>query len=81
MKKQEDVIDLTSAELTFTFDDEVPLDKYEEDKAKLELVLAKISNLLKNLKANPDKPIIKWPNRIADIEKFEKELEQIMKGN
>jgi len=33
--------------------------------------------LLKNLKENPDKDYIFWPNRVAKVEAFEKHIKDI----
>lgn len=37
----------------------------------------KIAALLNNLKKNPEKPMIKWPNRTESIDKFIKEIEEL----
>lgn len=36
--------------------------------------------LLNNLKQNPEKEYILWPNRLAKVEEFETHLQQIYKG-
>jgi hypothetical protein len=36
--------------------------------------------LLNNLKKNPEKDYILWPNRLAKVEEFETHLQQIYKG-
>jgi len=36
--------------------------------------------LLQNLKKNPEKEYIKWPNRIKKIEEFENHIAQIVNG-
>lgn len=36
--------------------------------------------LLNNLKANPEKDYILWPNRLAKVEEFEDHLQKIYKG-
>ena len=36
--------------------------------------------LLTNLKANPEKDYILWPNRLAKVEAFEDHLQKIYKG-
>jgi len=61
------------------------LDVYKEsvatveqaDKKSVEMFDA-ISVLLTNLKANPEKEYILWPDRVAKIESFEKHLRGIM---
>lgn len=45
---------------------------------KLQQMYDAIMPLLKNLKANPEKDIIKWPNRVAKIDEFIKKLDGIM---
>jgi len=41
---------------------------------KLDKLYNAITPLLNNLKANPEKEYILWPNRTAKIEQFEKKL-------
>jgi len=61
------------------------LDVYKEsvatveqaDKKSVEMFDA-ISLLLTNLKANPEKEYILWPDRVAKIEAFEQHLKGIM---
>ena len=36
--------------------------------------------LLSNLKMNPEKDYILWPNRLAKVEEFEDHLQKIYKG-
>ena len=36
--------------------------------------------LLNNLKANPEKDYILWPNRLSKVEQFEDHLQKIYKG-
>lgn len=36
--------------------------------------------LLNNLKANPEKDYILWPNRLSKVEQFEDHLQEIYKG-
>lgn len=53
-----------------------------EETALLELKLNKLYSaiipLLQNLKNNPDKDYIFWPNRIEKVEAFEKQLQKII---
>jgi len=53
----------------------------ETSAADLEERLNKLYNaivpLLKNLKENPDKDYIFWPNRVAKVEAFEKHIKDI----
>ena len=50
----------------------------------LEERLQKLHNailpLLQQLKTNPEKDYIYWPNRVKKVEQFEKFIEQIAKG-
>lgn len=39
-----------------------------------------IMPLLNNLKINPEKDYILWPNRLAKVEEFEDHLQKIYKG-
>jgi len=39
-----------------------------------------ITPLLNNLKKNPEKEYILWPNRLAKVEEFETHLQTIYKG-
>lgn len=71
----------------FTVVDESELDisKSYENKAikeqtKVREMYNAIMPLLNNLKSNPDKDYIKWPNRTGKIEAFEKHLIDIMEG-
>jgi hypothetical protein len=40
-----------------------------------------ITPLLNNLKANPEKDYIYWPNRLEKVEQFEDHLQSIYKGS
>ena len=78
----------------FTAVDETELNSYQQAKAKVEdaeeaanAVSEKIDNLynaiqplLNNLKANPEKEYILWPNRLEKVEQFEKFLYDIYKS-
>lgn len=48
--------------------------------AKAQLIYNAITPLLNNLKANPDKDYIYWPNRHEKIDAFADKLYQIMNG-
>ena len=54
----------------------------ESSAAELEEKLDKLYNaifpLLKNLKQNPEKDYIYWPDRVSKVEAFEKHLQKIM---
>jgi uncharacterized protein (DUF1015 family) len=43
----------------------------------LKNVIAEVFTFLDKLKDNPDKEFIKWPNRVADIEKFKTKLNNL----
>ena len=47
---------------------------------KLNSLYNAIIPLLNNLKANPEKDYILWPNRLAKVEQFEDVLQKIYKG-
>jgi len=49
-----------------------------ENEEKLKKLHNAIKPLLANLKHNPDKEYILWPNRVATIEKFESHLADIV---
>ena len=51
---------------------------YHED--KLNRLYQAILPLLQNLKKNPEKEYIKWPNRIKKIEEFESKISKIVNG-
>jgi hypothetical protein len=55
---------------------DIPNVKIEKDRA--EQMYNAIMPLLNNLKANPQKDIIKWPNREAKINEFIDRLDYIM---
>jgi hypothetical protein len=48
--------------------------------ARLDKLYNSITPLLNNLKKNPEKEYILWPNRLEKIEEFETKLQQIYKG-
>jgi hypothetical protein len=47
---------------------------------KLDKLYNAIVPLLNNLKKNPEKEYILWPNRLAKVEEFETHLQSIYKG-
>jgi len=49
-------------------------ERVKELEAKSDKLLGAIQPLLNNLKANPEKEYIYWPNRIEKVEKFEEHL-------
>ena len=48
---------------------------------KLDRLYNAVTPLLNNLKANPEKDYILWPNRLAKVEQFEDKLQEIYKGS
>ena len=78
----------------FTLVDEDELEIVQEVKAEVESVVSNketttkrldnlynaIQPLLNNLKQNPEKEYIKWPNRLEKIEQFEGVIQKIYKG-
>jgi len=53
----------------------------EETQDRLNRLFNAIQPLLTNLKSNPEKEYIKWPNRMAKIEQFEDHIQKIYQGN
>ena len=49
----------------------------EQTQDKLDKLFSAIQPLLNNLKANPEKELIKWPNRLEKIESFEDHIQKI----
>ena len=47
---------------------------------RLDKLFNAITPLLNNLKANPEKEYIKWPNRVDKVEAFEGQILKIYKG-
>ena len=74
----------------FTLVDEDELDSAKEvasstasataTQDKLDKLYNAITPLLNNLKANPEKEYIKWPNRVDKVEAFEGQILKIYKG-
>lgn len=95
MSENKEILDLSDDEDVFNIsfmDDSIPESKYnadvesirkqlDEEKRKTELLVQKFNKFLNNLKSDPDKPTIKWPNRVTDIENFQKQIDKIIKGN
>lgn len=52
----------------------------EELQIRLDNLYNVIIPLLNNLKKNPEKEYILWPNRLAKVEEFEKILVEIYQG-
>ena len=52
----------------------------ESTTEKLDKLFNAIQPLLNNLKQNPQKDYILWPNRLEKIEQFEDHIQKIYKG-
>ena len=52
----------------------------KEQEEKLKTLYNAIKPLLANLKTNPDKEYILWPDRLTKVEAFEDHLQKIYKG-
>lgn len=82
-------IDIDQFDFGFTAVDEKELDavqklettssKADELEDKLNKLYNSILPLLSNLKKNPEKEYILWPNRTEKIEEFEKHIARIIK--
>ena len=74
----------------FTAVDESELEAYQqletvssnadEVQTRLDKLYNAIQPLLTNLKMNPEKEYILWPNRLDNIEEFEEYIQNIYKG-
>ena len=71
--------ELTAVKALRTTADEVA-STAEDTQAKLDKLYNAITPLLNNLKANPEKEYILWPNRTEKIEAFENKLFDIYNG-
>ena len=81
---------MASFDFGFTLVDEAELDVAKEvasstasasnTQDKLDKLYNAITPLLNNLKANPEKEYIKWPNRVDKVEAFEGQILKIYKG-
>lgn len=84
-RKKEDIIDLSDVDPSnddqykIDFLDDFNQEEYVE-KSKLDKIVKLIDVLLNNLEQNPDKVMIKWPNRIQDVKTFKNKLNAIIKG-
>lgn len=52
----------------------------EQLEARLDKLYNAITPLLNNLKKNPEKDYILWPNRLNKVEEFETHLQKIYSG-
>ena len=62
-------------------EDELTAVQARTSQDKLDRLYNAITPLLNNLKANPEKDYILWPNRLAKVEQFEDKLQEIYKGS
>jgi hypothetical protein len=53
----------------------------EETQQKLDKLFNAIQPLLNNLKQNPEKEYILWPNRLEKIEQFEDHIQKLYQGS
>ena len=80
----------TDFDFGFTLVDEADLDVSKElasattastsAQDKLDTLYNAITPLLNNLKANPEREYIKWPNRVDKVEAIETHIYKIYKG-
>jgi hypothetical protein len=52
----------------------------EQLQARLDNLYNAITPLLNNLKNNPEKEYILWPNRLSKVEEFETHLQKLYQG-
>jgi outer membrane protein TolC len=55
-------------------------EQLENVQDKLDSLMNAILPLLNNLKSNPEKEYILWPNRLTKVEEFKSQLLRIYKG-
>lgn len=55
--------------------------EYRDVQDRLDRLYNAITPLLNNLKKNPEKEYILWPDRLAKVEQFEDYIQQIYTGN
>ena len=55
-------------------------DSLNSTQDRLDALFNAITPLLNNLKMNPTKEYVKWPNRLEKVEEFETHLQNIYKG-
>jgi hypothetical protein len=68
------------ADLDVSKEAEAALAAASEHEDKLNRLYEAILPLLHNLKKNPEKDYIKWPNRVKKVEEFEKHIANIVNG-
>jgi hypothetical protein len=80
MKKSEQPIDLDEWDFGFTAVHESDLESVQSASSlqkKVDLLYAAMGPLLKNLKQNPEKDYIFWPDRLKKVAEFEEKLKKI----
>jgi hypothetical protein len=60
---------------------DAPADELDSVNTKLTKLYEAVQPLLENLKANPEKEYIHWPDRVKRVEQFQKTLKSIYDGN
>lgn len=80
-------LNLDEFDFGFTIVDDEELETVQEAKsasqdtqARLDKLYAAIQPLLSNLKKDPEKTSIKWPNRVEKVEAFEEHIRKIYNG-
>ena len=75
--KNDKVIDVSNM-FSLTFEDSSDSNELENIKKQRDTLFEMINSFLEKLKDDPKKDTIKWPNRFADVEKFQEKLKGIM---
>ena len=73
--------DLFDFGFTAVNEDELSAVTVEELQSRLDKLYKAMIPLLNNLKKNPDKEYILWPDRLKKVEEFESHLRKIYEGN
>lgn len=73
--------DLFDFGFTAVNEDELSAVTVEELQSRLDKLYKAMLPLLNNLKKNPDKDYILWPDRLKKVEEFESHLRKIYEGN
>ena len=63
----------------FTIVDQTEINNPQDElTSQLQKLYNAIIPLLKNLKANPEKDVIMWPNRVEKIDEFKAKIDEIV---
>jgi hypothetical protein len=73
--------DLFDFGFTAVNEDELSAVTVDELQSRLDKLYKAMIPLLNNLKKNPDKDYILWPDRLKKVEEFESHLRKIYEGN